>query len=94
MEILILISPHSSSAGSNLKSPEALNLTLFAAAVHSLFSLTCYPRTSARDWLLQDLLCMTVYRNNPSNSFRERKIWKFALVELAYLQHLDEYVNV
>lgn len=91
MEILILISPHSSSAGSNLKSPEAPNLTLFAAAEHSLVSVTCYPLTAARDWLLRDFLCLTAYRINPSNSFRERKIWKFALVELAYLRDLDEY---
>lgn len=42
MGILILILPHSSSAGGNLKSPEALNLTLFAAAAHSLLSLTAY----------------------------------------------------
>lgn len=46
MGILILILPHSSSAGGNLKSPEALNLTLFAAAAHSLLSLTAY---TARD---------------------------------------------
>lgn len=94
MEILILISPQSSGAGNNLKSPEALNLTLFTAAVHSLFSPTCYPLTSARDWLPQDFLCLTAYHINPSNSFRERKIWKCVLVELAYLQDLREYVNV
>lgn len=61
-------------AASNLKSPKALDLTLFAAAVRSLSSLTCYPLTTARDSPLQDFPCLTAYCINPSNSFRERKI--------------------
>lgn len=39
---------------------------------------------------------MTAYHTNPSNSFRGRITWTFALVELAYLQDLEfhKYVSV